>query len=92
MKNVDMLTQTVERLVKEFGVDAGLAKEMLVGVKARLEHAISKGAVLNEALIMQATQHWFTSRQKMYEDLINNVDGCRDKLSDQVYNQIKSSN
>ncbi|EJL6709494.1 hypothetical protein NMS01_002989 [Vibrio cholerae] len=66
------------------GYDASVVNELIEGVRERLKVAIQNGNKLDESLILSATQHYFLSRKKYYDELLTNQNGQLDLLVSKV--------
>ncbi|GIB00088.1 hypothetical protein [Vibrio cholerae] len=66
------------------GHDASVVNELIEGVLDRLKVVIQNGNKLDEDLILSATQHYFLSRKKYYDELLTNQNGQFDLLVSKV--------
>lgn len=83
------LKQNAKTLAEKFGFDQDSTERLMVGVMGLVEHAVKKGEPLTCELIELATFHWFKVQEKFYHDYLHNLNGVRDKLHDEVYEQLK---
>ncbi len=79
----------LEAFAKDHNLDQSALEELADGVMRRVQYAVSNGHIMTEELIIQATQHWFLSREKLFNDYLGNVNGTRDKLNSEVYDLLK---
>lgn len=91
---LDAIQSEADKFIEMFDIPKGHRPELvnlMTGTLIRTQHAINNGEKPTDELVKAAITHTHESNMKMYNDFIHNVDGCRDRLAEQVYDELKAS-
>ena len=89
------IQECIAELASQFNLDPTALQLFTDGIIRRINHyGIEKFKNASRKdqieLINSAAQHYILSMKKMHNDYMNNVNGARDKLHEEVYNEIKN--
>ena len=80
-----------EIFAKTHNLDPIATAQMMSGVLDLLSSVVKDGEAVTEELIQLATVQWFKNQEKFFNEYIHDVDGAREKLHNEVYDQLKAS-
>lgn len=86
------IQEAVQKLSNTFlkGFDPISIQNFVEGVSLRVSHAVDNGEELTQELVIAAVMHWHESSKRFHQDLLDNKDGMKDKLMNDVYHKLRA--
>lgn len=81
--------ETAAKMAEQFGIDASVSENVFRSAIERVKVAASKGETITPELCEAAIVHYLEWSIKHTNDLMNNKDGCRDKLENEVLKSLQ---
>ena len=75
---------SVEAIAKEKGIDSKLLEENTESIIKLVQKAVNSGEKFTPELVELCTKHWFEYLEKYSRDVLENKNGCFDKLTIKV--------